>query len=313
MGTVVIALEDELIQVASPFANTKSEFKTLALDQIRRSIRIQPRMALDEEAIEKYRSLMAEGTDFPEIVAVWDKKHYWLADGYHRFEAARRCGRKEIEAKVFEGTQEKAILFACGANARHGLPLNHEDKRQVTGRMLRIRYHARLENPEGKHWSDRAIARYLGVSQPFVSKLQKELFPKARQLKRHDPGNEAAREGENEEASNPETEPTDTEDNDDHLITGSETPGSDNGYHAWPSQAAMTVMQPQVATAYNEPEAMHAESPQGISSIAQALAAHVMAYFREHRDIGASVFMSALVEAVIMTEEQIRIFQEHDA
>ena len=74
MGTVVIALEDELIQVASPFANTKSKFKTLALDQIRLSPRIQPRMALDEEAIEKYRSLMAEGTDFPEIVAVWDKK-----------------------------------------------------------------------------------------------------------------------------------------------------------------------------------------------------------------------------------------------
>ena len=63
---------------------------------------------------------MLDGAVFPPVIVFHDGADYWLADGFHRVEAARKIDRKEIEAEIRDGTARDAILHGIGANATHG-------------------------------------------------------------------------------------------------------------------------------------------------------------------------------------------------
>ena len=58
---------------------------------------------------------MKEGASFPPVLLFFDSTDYWLADGYHRVEAALSIGLNEIAAEVMLGTQRDAVLYSCGA------------------------------------------------------------------------------------------------------------------------------------------------------------------------------------------------------
>jgi DNA-directed RNA polymerase subunit RPC12/RpoP len=73
------------------------------------------------------------------------------------------------EATVYAGTRRDAEEYAATCNARHGLPMSNEDKRAAARRLLEI-------HPE---WSNREIARRLGVSHPFVGKVRRALEAEA--------------------------------------------------------------------------------------------------------------------------------------
>jgi hypothetical protein len=107
---------------------------------------------------------MEHGEAFPPVVVFHDGKDYWLADGFHRRDAAIGAGLLEIEAEVKQGTQRDAILYSVGANADHGLRRTNDDKRRSVIRLL--------EDEEWGKWSDREIAKRCNVNPHLVAELR---------------------------------------------------------------------------------------------------------------------------------------------
>ena len=108
----------------------------LSLSVINRFGGTQPRARLDDAIIQEYAEAMIAGDVFPPVTTFHDGAVYWLADGFHRVNAALRAGRETIEATVHQGTQRDAILWSISANATHGLRRTNEDKRRAVTRLL---------------------------------------------------------------------------------------------------------------------------------------------------------------------------------
>lgn len=127
----------------------------------------QSRAAINQEVASDYADLVRAGAVFPPVTVFFDGVSYWLADGFHRYEAHVSAGAYEIAADIRQGTQRDAILFSVGANASHGLRRTNDDKRRAVLTLL--------NDAEWSKWSDREIARACGVSQPFVSGIRPRL------------------------------------------------------------------------------------------------------------------------------------------
>ena len=151
---------------------------TLHLDAIRIDGGTQCRAELDEGAVTDYAAAIRSGADFPSVVVFFDGKHYWLADGFHRYHAHKHAGAIEINADVRNGTKRDAVLFSVGANAVHGLRRSNADKRKAVETLLR--------DKEWSQWSDREIAKACGVTHPFVASIR-EPKPKKQETEREKP------------------------------------------------------------------------------------------------------------------------------
>ena len=110
----------------------------------------QMRVEMRPETVNDYASDMLAGAVVPPVVLFFDGSDYWLADGFHRVEAARKIDRDSILAEVRNGTARDAILHGVGSNASHGLLRTQADKRRAIERLL--------TDPEWARWSDRKIA-----------------------------------------------------------------------------------------------------------------------------------------------------------
>lgn len=128
----------------------------------------QVRVEMSEQTIADYAEELSVGTVFPAITVYYDGKVYWLADGFHRVEAARKVGRETIEADIREGSDRDATLHGIGANARHGLRRTQADKRHAVETLLR--------NPEWSKWSDRHVAKVANVDHKTVGKIRREVL-----------------------------------------------------------------------------------------------------------------------------------------
>lgn len=126
----------------------------------------QPRAAIDEQIVREYAEFMAAGVALPAIDLFYDGVTYWLADGFHRFHAARSCERERIEAIVRDGTRRDAVLFSVAANQEHGLRRTNADKRKAVLTLL--------NDEEWSTWGDREIGRRCGVHHVTVGKLRRE-------------------------------------------------------------------------------------------------------------------------------------------
>lgn len=139
----------------------------LSLSLINRFGGTQPRARLDDAIIEEYAEAMIAGDVFPPVTVFHDGAEYWLADGFHRVNAALRAGRATIDATVHQGTQRDAILWSISSNATHGLRRTNEDKRRAVTRLL--------SDPEWAAWSDREIARRAAVNHHLVAQIRASL------------------------------------------------------------------------------------------------------------------------------------------
>jgi hypothetical protein len=139
---------------------------SMPIISIRRDGGTQARLGADTDTVEDYTEAMRAGAVFPSVVVFKDEAGAcWLADGFHRVEAADRCGHKEILVTVLRGSLRDAILYAVGpANADHGLRRTNEDKRRCVTRLLK--------DDEWSKWSDRQIAKHCRVSDRFVNGLR---------------------------------------------------------------------------------------------------------------------------------------------
>ncbi len=145
-----------------------TEHQPLNLAQIRIDGGTQTRATLNAETIREYAEAMTRGEEFPPVVVFYDGSQYWLADGFHRVQAAQDAGQDEIDADIHQGTQRDAVLHSVAANAKHGLPRSAEDKRRAVLRLL--------EDDEWSTWSDRKIAEVTNTSHPFVGKIRHDVF-----------------------------------------------------------------------------------------------------------------------------------------
>ena len=128
----------------------------------------QMRVGMSQTTIDEYTEAMRNGSKFPPMVVFLDEDGYfWLADGFHRYQAMRQAfGTNHVaDCIVMPGDKRQAILYAAQANAKHGLPRTPEDKRQAVDTLL--------ADAEWAKWSDGEIAVRCAVSQPFVSKRRK--------------------------------------------------------------------------------------------------------------------------------------------
>jgi len=106
-----------------------------ALTDIRIDGGTQPRTELNEDVIAEYAELLQEGAEFPSITVYFDGANYWLADGFHRYWAAKRANA-ELSINVIHGSNRDAILHSVGANAKHGLRRSNQDKRKAVKTLL---------------------------------------------------------------------------------------------------------------------------------------------------------------------------------
>lgn len=148
-------------------ATIKTGATPIPLSEIRTDGGTQARAGIDQDTVDEYASAMNAGDQFPPIVVFHDGETYWLADGFHRVQAAWDIGWNEFPADVKQGAKRDAILYGAKANATHGLRLNNKDKRHNVMRFL--------EDEEWSQWSDREIARHCGVSNTFVGNLRASL------------------------------------------------------------------------------------------------------------------------------------------
>jgi hypothetical protein len=139
----------------------------IELSLIRTDGGTQPRAELNSDLIDEYAKAMTEGAKFPPVTVFYDQLSYWLADGFHRFEAAKKIGSQIIDADIQQGIYRDAILYSVGANATHGLRRSNADKRKAVLKLL--------SDPEWCQWSNSEIAKQCGVGEWLVRKLKEEL------------------------------------------------------------------------------------------------------------------------------------------
>ena len=131
------------------------------LDALRMDGGTQARAQMTEDAVAEYADALQDGHAFPPVAVVDDGTTLWLADGFHRVEAARRLGQDRILANVTPGTMVDAVLIAAGSNAAHGVRRTNADKKRAVAMVLGL--------PGYQDKSDREIARLCAVTHPFVA------------------------------------------------------------------------------------------------------------------------------------------------
>lgn len=138
--------------------------QAIKLDEISIYGGTQTRAATNDEAIVHYAEEMEAGVQFPPITLFFDGSKYWLADGFHRYLAAKQNGYEDISAEVHEGGRTTALEHALGANATNGLFRTTADKRHAVEVAL-------------EEWPDRSnavLAEICKVSVEFVRKQRKK-------------------------------------------------------------------------------------------------------------------------------------------
>lgn len=139
----------------------------LKLSQIRVDGGTQARVRMCSETVAEYASKMSDGVVMPPIEVFHDGKEYWLADGFHRYFAAKSNGELEIECTIHKGSVEDAMLHSFSANGGRGLSMTPEDNQSIISRML--------AHPKWKAWTDVQIAKHIHVSNSTVGRIRRKL------------------------------------------------------------------------------------------------------------------------------------------
>lgn len=141
--------------------------KQISLDEIRLDGGTQMRDEINYHTVDDYSHAYASGVDMPEPTVFFDGSNNWLGDGFHRWHGAKKAGKKSLLCDVRQGSQRDAILFAAGANDKHGLRRTPADKRKAVRSLLL--------DEEWQTYSDREIAKLAMVSHTFVAEQRKQL------------------------------------------------------------------------------------------------------------------------------------------
>jgi len=140
---------------------------TIPIDEVKETYEAQARAAICEKTIAEYADAMSRGIIFPPVIVFADGIEYVIADGHHRYLAAKKIGAKKIEAIIEPGSVRDAILFSVGANAQHGLRRTLADRRKAVTILL--------QDEEWIMWSNAKIAEKCCCSVELVAKIRQEI------------------------------------------------------------------------------------------------------------------------------------------
>jgi len=118
---------------------------------------------MDANVVTDYRERMEEGDQFPAVVVFFDGTCYWLADGFHRVQAAVAANFKDIKAEIRKGTVREARWYSFGANRANGKRRERGDIRRALEAILTDETWSRT--PQTK------IAEHVGCCQRYVSEI----------------------------------------------------------------------------------------------------------------------------------------------
>lgn len=124
----------------------------------------QPRKEINYNVVKDYAEAMREGKVFPPVTVFFDGADYWLADGFHRYHATKSNATTTIEADVHQGSVEDAREYSYGANKDRGLSMSSDDYKEIIRKML--------PDPRYKDWTQSRIAKHVGVTEMFVSRVK---------------------------------------------------------------------------------------------------------------------------------------------
>ncbi len=137
---------------------------TLPLTDIHLDPALQPRVnGLDDSHVQ---TLMDAPDAWPPLVIIPHDGRNVLADGFHRYEAARRLGLDAVPVEVMPAPPDSDLAaLAFDLNARHGRPLSLADRKAFAT-------HALAGNPA---LSDREIGRRCGLSDKTIAGVRREM------------------------------------------------------------------------------------------------------------------------------------------
>lgn len=140
--------------------------RELSLDAIKVDHSIQSRVSTSIEYQREFSEAMLRGDVFPPVTVFIDEKGVIrLADGFHRYGAAKKAMLRSIRAEVRPGSKRDAMVFSAGANIKFSIPRTKED----IVKALRMLF-------EDKEWfskSDPLIAKHCGVHSSTVARHRK--------------------------------------------------------------------------------------------------------------------------------------------
>ena len=122
---------------------------------------------LDGETVKRYQQII---DDLPPVDVFNTEEGLILAGGYHRLEAHRQERRETITANIHQGTVFEAKMFACKANAQHGLNMTASERKRALMDFIKF---SLAEDPL---LSNVAVARnFGGTSEKTVRRYRKKL------------------------------------------------------------------------------------------------------------------------------------------
>lgn len=128
---------------------------------------VQSRVEINPEIIEEYAEAMLNGDIFPEIVIYRDNQgNNFIADGFHRYFAAKKAKISEINCELKTGSKRDAVLYSVGANSSHGLRRTNQDKRKAVLTLLKDEKWSKFSNTK--------IAELTGVNDKTVGNIKRE-------------------------------------------------------------------------------------------------------------------------------------------
>lgn len=132
--------------------------------------RHQTRARTDMRIVSVYGKAMAGGSVFPPAVVFRTPDgRLILADGFHRVEARKRLGFRNVMATIREGTAEDAIIFGIRAN------FSPDNIREVTPDDRKHAVELMIRSETFREWSDTGIAEACGACTKTVRISRNEL------------------------------------------------------------------------------------------------------------------------------------------
>ena len=145
--------------------------KRINLSEIERNDIRQPRDGMNKNYVAELQEALTEGVSVPGVI-VFSKDGrapFFLADGWHRLEAHKVLGMKDIDAEIKTGSAFDAFRFSLGANTEHGLRRTNADKHRAVKLAL--------ESEEIGGMSDNAIGDICRVDRRLVAEIRKQVAP----------------------------------------------------------------------------------------------------------------------------------------
>lgn len=126
--------------------------------------KLTPRDGVDKSTVEAYAASFSK---LPPVDVYWIEKRdgWWLVDGFHRYEAAKKNGVDTLECIEHQGSFDDALEFAYDANLKHGKPLTTSERKKVA--ELKLKKYTERNNS----W----IAEDVGLSPTTVKSLRESM------------------------------------------------------------------------------------------------------------------------------------------